>query len=205
MRQGKVALIVGLIVLTGCVSETRTMTGEVIEERPPIMGEKSPIEQVETQVRQRIENMRYESGTELLKTIETVAGCKELALRPIAEALPTVEPGVRANLVYTLSLIGGGKAHRMVASQISDQSPVVRYEVASALLQFKDWSGVPLLIGFLEAEDRRIRYKSFQALSSFAKQDFGYDFGAPEEERTAAVTRWKEWWADKRSDLVYDR
>jgi HEAT repeat protein len=137
--------------------------------------------------------------------MEVIAGCKELAFRPIMEAMPNAEPGVRANLVYTLSLIGGGQAHALVSRQISDQSPVVRYEVAAALLQFKDWSGVPVLIGFLEAEDRRIRFKSFQALSAFAKQDFGYDFGAPEPERTAAVTRWKEWWTEKRSDLVFAR
>jgi hypothetical protein len=205
MRQGKVALLAGLLVLTGCVTETRTATGEIIEDRKPIPGEKTPVKQVETQVRQRIDHMRYEQGTELLKTIETIASCKELALKPIAEALASADTGVRANLVYTLSLIGGSQAHALVARQMSDQSPVVRYEAASSLLQFKDWSGVPVLIGFLESEDRRIRFKSFQALQTFAKQDFGYDFGAPEPERTAAVTRWKDWWTEKRSDLVYNR
>lgn len=205
MRQGKFALVIGLLMIAGCVTETRTLTGELIEERKPQPGEKSPIEQVEAQVRQRIDHMRYEQGTELLKTIETIAGCKELALKPIAEAMPQAEPGVRANLVYTLSMIGGSQAHGLVARQISDQNSIVRYEVAASLLQFKDWTGVPVLIGFLEDEDRRIRFKSFQALSSFAKEDFGYDFGAPEPDRTAAVTRWKSWWTEKRSDLVYDR
>jgi hypothetical protein len=205
MRQGKVALIVGLLFIAGCVTETRTSTGEIIEEKKPIAGEKSPIEQVEAQVRQRIDHMRYESGTELLHTIETIASCKELALKPVAEAMPSVDAGVRANLVYTLSLIGGGQAHALVTRQMNDPNPVVRYEVASALLQFKDWSGVPVLIGFLEDNDRRIRFKSFQALSTFAKQDFGYDFGAPEPERTAAVGRWKTWWNEKQSDLVYNR
>ena len=57
-------------------------------------------------------------------------------------------------------------------------SSLVRYEVAASLLQFKDLSGVPVLIGFLEDEDRRIRFKSFQALSAFTRQDFGYEFGS---------------------------
>jgi HEAT repeat protein len=205
MRQEKVALIVGLLMLGGCVTETRTMTGEIIEDKVPVPGQKSPVEEVEAQVRKRIDHLRYESGAELLKSIETIAGCKELALRPIAEAMPEVDTGVRANLVYTLSLIGGSQAHGLVTRQMSDESPVVRYEVAASLLQFKDWSGVPVLIGFLEAEDRRIRFKSFQALSGFAKQDFGYEFGAPEPERAAAVERWKTWWSEKRSDLVYNR
>jgi HEAT repeats len=205
MRQGKFVLIVGLLVLAGCITETRTRTGEVIEENPPPKCEKTPVELVEAQVRQRIEHMRYESGTELLRTMEAIASCKEIALRPIAEEMTTSDPGVRANLVYTLSMIGGGKAHALVSRQMGDKSPVVRYEVAASLLQFKDWSGVPVLIGFLEDEDRRLRFKSFQALSSFAKQDFGYDFGAPEPERTAAVTRWKAWWSEKQSDLVYNR
>ena len=94
---------------------------------------------------------------------------------------------------------------RLVTRQISDKSPIVRYEVAASLLQFKDSSGVPLLIGFLEDEDRRIRFKSFQALSTFANEDFGYDFGAPEPDRAASVDRWKEWWSTRRSELVFEK
>lgn len=202
MRHGKVLFVVALGLAAGCVTETRKATGEIVEEKPPPCGP-GPVEQVEAQVRKRIDHMKYESGAELLKTIETIANCKELALRPIAESLDGSEPGIRANLVYTLGVMGGSQAHALVARQISDRSPVVRYEVAAALIGFKDPSGVPILIGFLEDEDRRIRYKSFQALSAFAKQDFGYDFGAPESDRAASVDRWKSWWAAKRSEIVY--
>jgi hypothetical protein len=204
MRQGKVVLIVSLIAVSGCVSETRTLTGELIQDRTCAPCEPTPVDQVETQVRKRIDHLRYEQGAELLKSIDTIAGCKELALRPIAEAMPRSDAGVRANLVYTLGLIGGSQAHQLVARQLSDESPVVRYEVAASLLQFKDWSGVPVLISFLEDDDRRIRFKSFQALSGFAHQDFGYEFGAPEPERAAAVDKWKTWWSQKRSDLIYE-
>jgi HEAT repeat protein len=147
--------------------------------------------------------MKYESGTELLRTIETIASCKQLALRPIAEALPNVDAGQRANLIYTLSLIGGSQAHGMIARQMSDGSPIVRYEAAAALLQFKDVSGVPVLIGFLDDPDRRMRFKSIQALTDFTHEDFGYDFGAPEPVRAEAVGRWKTWWGNRRSELVY--
>ena len=203
MRHGKVLLLVVLGILAGCVTEIRKPNGELVEEKGPSCGP-TPVEQVEAQVRQRIDHMKYEKGTELLSSIETIASCKEIALKPINEALKTEQPPIRANLVYTLGIMGGSQAHAIVARQISDRSPVVRYEVAAALLGFKDPSGVPILIGFLEDEDRRIRFKSFQALQAFAKEDFGYDFGAPEDSRAAAVARWKKWWEAKRSEIVYE-
>jgi HEAT repeat protein len=202
MRQLKGIVVVALVVAGGCVTEERTLAGEPIEKRKP-SNAPTPVEQVEAQVRQRIDRMKYENGADLLRSIETIAACEQIALRPICEALPNVEPGVRANLVYTLSLIGGSQAHAIVARQVSDQSPIVRYEAAAALLQFRDVSGIPILIGFLEDEDRRMRYKSFQALTEFTKDDFGYDFGAPEPVRAEAVARFKEWWASCRSELVY--
>lgn len=203
MRHWKVALIGFVALLSGCVTETKPIGDDAVEEKK-LSCAPTPVEQIEKQVRLKIDHMRYESGTELLRTMEKIASCKQIALKPIKEALATSDVGMRASLVYTLSLMGGSQAHAIVAAQISDQSPVVRYEAASALLQFKDVSGVPLLIGFLEDEDRRIRFKSFQALNTFAHEDFGYDFGAPEETRTAAVERWKSWWARRRSELVYE-
>jgi PBS lyase HEAT-like repeat len=197
-----VALLALLVVLSGCVTETKTVGGDVVESTPQTGP--TPVEQIETKVRKRIDHMKYEKGTELLKSMEVIASCKELALRPINEALQTQESGIRANLVYTLSLIGGSQAHAIVARQISDKSPVVRYEAASALLQFQDVSGIPILIGFLEDADRRIRFKSFQALEGFTKQNFGYDFGAPEADRAAAVERWRNWWCERRSQLIYE-
>jgi hypothetical protein len=202
MRHWKVALIGFMALLSGCVTETKPFGENCVEEKPTSSAP-TPVEQIETQVRRKIDHMKYESGTELLRTMETIASCKQLAIRPIKEALATQDAGIRASLVYTLSLMGGSQAHALVATQISDKSPVVRYEAASALLQFKDVSGIPILIGFLEDEDRRIRFKSFQALNTFTHEDFGYDFGAPEATRAPAVERWKGWWAQRRSELVY--
>jgi hypothetical protein len=201
MRHPQAAFIIAFLFLSGCVTETHKLTGEVIEDHP--YEGPTPVDQIENQVRKRIDHMKYESGTELLRSMETIASCRELALRPIAEAMQTADPGMRSYLVYTLSLMGSSQAHALVARQLSDSSPVVRYEAASALLQYKDVSGIPVLIGFLEDNDRRIRFKSFQALSTFTKEDFGYDFGAPEPERTAAVQRWKDWWTSRRSEIVY--
>jgi HEAT repeat protein len=202
MRHVKILVVVSSFALAGCVTETRNLNGELLEKKKP-SNTPTPVEQVEAQVRKRIDHLKYESGAELLRSMETIAGCEQLALKPIAEALPNSDAGVRANLVYTLSLIGGSQAHSIVARQVSDQSPIVRYEAASALLQFKDVSGIPILIGFLEDEDRRLRFKSIQALEGFTNEDFGYDFGAPEPVRAESVKRWKDWWTMRRTELVY--
>jgi hypothetical protein len=184
------------------VTEERNSTGEIVQESKP--ASPTPVEQVESQVRKRIDHLMYESGSELFRSMQTIASCKELALKPISEAIQTTDASGRANLVFILSMIGGSQAHAIVSRQICDRSAVVRYEAASALLQFKDVSGIPILIGFLEDEDRRLRFKSFQALSAFTHEDFGYDFGAPEPARAEAVEKWKEWWKERRSAIVYE-
>ncbi len=191
-----------LAVCGGCVSETFRPDGGIMEEKQPSTGP-SPVERVEARVRSKIEQMKIEQGGELVRTMQEIAAYRELALSPIAETLPNTDATQRANLVYVLGLIGGSEAHAIVGAQLRDKDPVVRYEAASSLLQFRDWSGVPVLIGFLGDQDRRMRYKAFQALKEFTKEDLGYDFAGSDEERAAAVGRWSKWWQRRRAELVY--
>ena len=69
MRHGKVFLLIVLGILAGCVSETRKANGDLVEDKPPSNGP-TPVEQVESQVRKRIDHMKYEKGTELLKSLQ---------------------------------------------------------------------------------------------------------------------------------------
>ena len=196
------ALFLAFLSLSGCVSETIRADGRAVEEKPASTGP-SPLEIAEQKVRRLIDRLGTVQGGERVQTMQEIQAYHEIALGPITEALETANPEIRGNLVYILGAIGGADAHQIVSSRVKDPDPVVRYEAAAALLGFKDWGGVPILIGFLSDQDRRMRYKSFQALRDFTKQDLGYDFGGNEEERAAAVSRWSKWWQQRRAELVY--
>jgi phosphoenolpyruvate carboxylase len=55
------------------------------------------------------------------------------------------------------------------------------------------------LITGLRDPEKWNRFKAIGALKRETKQDFGYDFQAPDEERELAVKRFEEWWARDRT------
>ncbi|HYC76411.1 MAG TPA: HEAT repeat domain-containing protein [Planctomycetota bacterium] len=189
-----------ILCAAACVSETRGPSGEIVaeEENGP-----SPVETAEAQVAALIRDLPRRSGADLLGALDRIAFYKTLALRPIGEALAKADPRTRSHLVYVLGVIGGSDAHRLIASRLGDADPVVRFEAASALLDANDISGVPVLIAYLRDGDKRIRYKAFESLKRFTKQDFGYDFAAAEPAREAAVAKWDAWWSKTRAEMLY--
>lgn len=188
-----------LVGLSACVTESdRPSTGK---------GEsnKSPVEQVQETAAERIEKMKFQYGSDLLATMQGLIGLKDLARGPVVEALPNADPRTRANLLYVLGFIGGSDSHRAITPYLGDRDLMVRYEAAAALLQIGDWSSVPTLIEFLGNDDRRIRYKSFQILREKTRLDFGYDFNGAPHDREEALGRWKNWWQDRRREIIIGR
>jgi hypothetical protein len=187
--------------VAGCVSETRGPTGEVMAEAEN--DGPMPLEAAENRVRAMIAELPREAGQDLLGTLERITAYREIALRPIRDALVGADARSRSHLVYVLGRIGGPEAHRIMTATLADKDPVVRFESAAALLDKGDLSGVPVLIASLRDQDRKIRFKSIESLKRFTKKDFGYDFAADEAERTAAAGRWDAWWAKTRAELIY--
>ncbi len=186
-----------LTLLVGCVTEG----GEVSTGKNP--EAKGPVEMAEDAVAKRLQRLRYVHGRELLAEVESIIAYKELALSPVLAALPESDSRTKATLLYILGYIPSPESHAAVSAHLKDRDEAVRYEAAAASLQLGDQSAVPTLVAFLDSEDKRLRYKAIEALKSSTKQDFGYDFNAPESERAAAIGRWQDWWSSRRSAMIY--
>jgi HEAT repeat protein len=163
----------------------------------------TPVEEVHESVRARIARVERSSGNTLLKELQALIAYKELARAPILEVIDDVDVRTRANLLYVLGFIGGTETYQVLTRYVSDPDPVVRYESAAALLNMGDWSGIPVLIEFMDSPDRRMRYKAEAVLKETTKKDFGYSFNAPAPERERAVGMWKSWWQDQRREMIY--
>ena len=197
---GKFA-IASLFLLSACV--TTYENGQLVAEREDRSGKPSRLERVQEQVNSRIERLKYEHGKELLATLQELIALERLAIAPIGQALETADSRTRAHLIYVLGFIGGGEARQLVVARLSDQSEIVRYEAAAALMQIGDWSAVPVLIAFMDSDSRRLRYKAHEILRLKTKQDYGYDFNAEAASRNEAIQQWKSWWSDRRDQMIY--
>lgn len=192
------ALLLPLTLLAGCVTEGPER--ETADRDLP-----TPVEKAQSTVERRIQQMRYQQGRDLLATIQSIVAMKDLAREPVLAALPESDDRTRANLIYILGYLGGTGVHQTVSKYLRHGHAGVRYEAAAALLHMGDWSTVPVLINFMDSEDRLLRYKAFQALSEGTRQDFGYDFRAPDSEREQALGRWRSWWSTRRQEIIYGK
>lgn len=197
INRSNLFLLASLLLLGACVTE-----GSVDVDQEAASPRRTALEFAHQRVARRVAEVRYQSGKELLATLTELVGMKEVALQPILDALPAADPRTKANLLYVLSFLRNPEAHQALVQGLSDENTVVRYEAASGLLSQADLSAVPVLIGFLESEDRRLRYKAFVALSQATGEDCGFHFNGDAQERAAAVGRWREWWQDHRRQVI---
>lgn len=193
--------IIPLLLLSACVTTDRD--GNPVAEEKERPEKQSRLERAHAQVNSRIDRMKYQYGKALLRTMQELIGLKELAFAPITKALPNVDSRTRANLVYVLGFLGGNEAHQIIVSHLKDQSEVVRYEAAAALMTLGDLSAVPVLITFMDSDNRRLRFKAHEVLRSTTRQDFGYDFNAEHDGRAKAIARWRSWWKNRRGEIIY--
>jgi hypothetical protein len=186
----------------GCVTERRGADGAIAADEVADDG-KLPLDLAQDRVRAEIGDLPRLTGRHLLSAMDRIAAYRAIAIVPIAERIDDPDPFLRSHLVYVLGRIGGPDAHRLLASRIADTDPIVRFESAAALLDAGDLGGVPVLVKMLREPDRKLRYKSIEALKRFTKQDFGYDFAADEPQRERAVAQWDAWWTKTRAELIY--
>jgi HEAT repeat protein len=183
--------------LASCITE-----GDVDVHRGASMPKQTALEFAHKRVEDKVSKVQYQSGNELLKTLQDLVEYKEVAMVPIINALPTAESRTRANLLYVLSFLKRPESHDALVRSLADENPVVRYEAASGLIGQGDMSAIPVLIGFLESNDRRMRYKAFTALSQATGEEFGYDFNGDPDEQVQAIGRWRGWWTERRRALI---
>lgn len=197
MKLPAIAVLALLVLCCSCVTEDPLPDAHDTSQRI------TPVEEVHESVRGRIARVERSSGNTLLRELQALIGYKELARGPILEVIDEKDPRTQANLLYVLGYIGGADVYPVLSRYVSDSDPVVRYEAAAALLNMGDWSGIPVLIEFMDSPDRRMRYKAESVLKATTKKDFGYSFNAPPPERERAVGMWKSWWEDQRREMIY--
>jgi hypothetical protein len=61
----------------------------------------------------------------------------------------------------------------------------------------RDASAVPKLVGMLNSDDPAIRFYASDALERITGQTLGYRFYDDEEQRRAAMSRWKQWLSEQ--------
>jgi hypothetical protein len=102
---------------------------------------------------------------------------------------------------------------RRVATQASGfEDLFARYRAADPALRTAMVPGfvglgketIPKLLACMDDEDREARAAAHEILRATTGRDFGYDPGAPPEERSRAAAAWRAWWQEARERLVAD-
>lgn len=90
-----------------------------------------------------------------------------------------------------VSAPGCGRAERPANLLLESPSPALRVQGIVQAGERSDRSAVPALVDRLEDEDEAVRFYAILALERLTGTRRGYDYGAPEAERRAAVDRWR--------------
>jgi len=178
-----IALVSLLAVLPSCLS-----TGS-----KPEYPKASPLLQEEIDMLLR--ELPYRHGPELIATLKRLIYIGEPAVPSVVRTLRADHPKSRSNAAYVLGEIRDRRVIPDLRKSLDDKASEVRYEVAASLLILGDWSGIPVLIEALADEDPYHRYKAIGVLADHTNQNLGYDYRAAEDERTAAVGRWENWYS----------
>ncbi|WP_169972947.1 hypothetical protein [Tautonia rosea] len=97
----------------------------------------------------------------------------------------------------SLTLCSGCRTGVRHFAELNDPAPFVRARAAGLDDSVSDAQAIPALIEHLEDVDPVVRLSSHEALRQRTGQDFGFvPYGTPEE-RSAAVARWRAWWASQ--------
>ncbi|MCB9832459.1 MAG: HEAT repeat domain-containing protein [Planctomycetes bacterium] len=157
----------------------------------------------EVRITAAVESVPYERGPELLRVLQWLISMRELAVPVVLDHLDKSDLRSRAQLLYVLGFTRTPESSAALVAHLGHADEVVRFEAAAGLLNHGDTTAVPVLIEFLDSQDRRFRYKSIEALRKVLGQDFGYEFAAPAEIRNVSISRWRDWWASEKTRLMY--
>ncbi len=207
MRAFTASLLGCVLVLSSACTTTYKQNGEEVSEAYVNSVEEgenpSTVDIHDQKIATVIESVSLDRGSALLRDLQWLIAQKELAQKPILEALPSADDRTRANLLYVLGFLRSAEVLDTLRDNLAHRDPAVRFEAAAGLLQQGDLAAIPTMVGFLESDDRRFRYKAIQVLRETTGRDFGYSFSAPEELRNASVSQWKAWWGAEKERLMF--
>ncbi|MHC4550522.1 MAG: HEAT repeat domain-containing protein [Planctomycetota bacterium] len=151
----------------------------------------SPV--VQTRLKARVDNIRYQRGVTLVTNLERIASYGEMAIPVCMEGLESEDALTRMGCAWVLGRIGDTRTVPALEVLLEDDVDFVRYEAASQLGNMGTKVGYPVLVQGLEHERVEYRYKCFEALRDLTGHTFGYSHNASAEERAESVEKWQAW------------
>ncbi len=156
----------------------------------------------ETEVEQRISELQFQHGLELVSNMTALANIGDPAAPQVVEALESSNALTRSSCAWVLGAMGDRTHIPALRELLDDSVPGVRYEAAASLVSLGDAEGFSTLIEGLADGDLRSRYKCIEVLREVTAQDFGYEHDAAPVVRRDAVTRWIDWLAQVRASAL---
>jgi len=161
-----------------------------------------PSPHLRMQIEDQVERLPWTSGVERIELIQWFATVGEPAYPTLLELATDERSHVAGAALAALGATGDSRLVEPMRSLAWPDAAhdSLRLERARALLRLGDWSMVPILIDGLEAEHLMVRALCGQALYESTRERFGFEPGADEAARAAAVGRWRTWWDARRND-----
>jgi HEAT repeat protein len=152
---------------------------------------------LQAEIDRLVRDLEFQHSEELLQADQRLVYIGEPAIPALLTALDSKDRKTRANSAYVLGEIRDRRVVTHLRPLLDDEDVEVRYETAVSLLVLGDLDeAVPFLISGLRDPDKWNRYKSFAALKSLSRQDFGYEWQSTDAgAREPAVKRFEEWWS----------
>ena len=151
---------------------------------------------VREEVRRRIAEIEFQSGTELVANLHRLIAIGRPAVPHLRQALTRDVEHVRSSIAYVLGQMGDRRNVPLLRRMLDDPSQKVRYEAAASLVELGDPAGFATLVHGLDDTAPANRYRCIEVLRTATGQDFGYEHDADPGSRRHGVRRWLDWLDD---------
>jgi len=196
MKSFPLVVATGVVVALGACGSTSSYEGHDFAKPGEIMAQ---------EINERINRIQYQRKEELISNLVWLKEAGEQAIPALSRALGHRVPKVRSSAAWVLGAMGDKRSIQFLRQHQSDSSPVVRLEVARAMLLLGDYEGVNELINGLESEHSHVRFLCYSALHSATGKEFGYDIqGEDAVARRASVDQWRDWWKKQSTDPMFN-
>ena len=187
--------ILVLFALSGCIT--------VDEQIPPPTRDEEVSPVLQKQIDKRIEGLKFQRGVALLDSLNWLIMYGETTIPHLVKALSDPDPRTRSYCAYVLGEIGNDSVVPVLREvQEGETHKLVRYEIAASLVTLGDWGQFGILVDGLEEKSKLLRFKCFDVLRKSLNLTLGYDPDSPEEERAAAVAKWRAWWERNKKNFT---
>ncbi|MFH1421973.1 MAG: tetratricopeptide repeat protein, partial [Planctomycetota bacterium] len=106
---------------------------------------------------------------------------------------------VRNFCIYNLAKT---EKNEEILKLLSSENARIRFITALYLADNNIPAGAMYLIDGLESKNNEVRQTAIDKLKKFTDDSFGYMADGTEENRKAAIKRWREWWEENEADLM---